>query len=60
MAEKPNSDPSWENHIQTQLKRPRSDFAREIEALFVGLGLKKQTRDLVLKIRFGDRVKLLA
>lgn len=52
-------DPSWENTFQTRVKIPRSDFNREVEALLVSLGLKSRTKDLVLKVRFGDKVELI-
>lgn len=56
---KPMLDPSWENTFQTRVKIPRSDFNREVEALLVSLGLKSRTKDLVLKVRFGDKVELI-
>jgi hypothetical protein len=39
--------------------RPRSDFWREVEALLIAMGLKRKTRDLILKVRFGEQVELI-
>lgn len=51
---------NWENQFRTRLRTPRSDTAREIEAFLISTGLRRKTKDLVLKVRFGDRVTLEA
>lgn len=48
-----------QNRSKNEKAHPRSDFWREVEALFIAIGIKHRTRDLILKVRFGERVELV-